>query len=72
MCEHHPGHCRTSGGAHVIDFFIRLDIIRRRERGQTMAEYVVVLGIISVGILAALGLLTNSVSGALGKVSSKI
>ena len=36
----------------------------RRERGQTMAEYVVVLGIISVGILVALGALGGSVSGA--------
>ena len=53
-------------------FFIRLDIIRQQERGQTMAEYVVVLGIISVTILAALGLLSGSISGAISKVSSKI
>ncbi|MDP9256119.1 MAG: hypothetical protein M3Q31_06135 [Actinomycetota bacterium] len=53
-------------------FFIRLDIIRRHERGQTMAEYVVVLGIISVAILAALGMLTGSISGAINSVSSKI
>ena len=53
-------------------FFIRLDIIRQQERGQTMAEYAVVLGIISVTILAALGLLTGSVSGALSATSSKI
>ena len=54
------------------DFLIRLDIIRRHERGQTMAEYVVVLGIISVTILAALGLLTGSISGAINSASSKI
>jgi Flp pilus assembly pilin Flp len=43
-----------------------------RERGQTMAEYVVVLGIISVGILVAMGALGGSVSGALGKVSADL
>ena len=53
-------------------FLIRLDIIRRHDRGQTMAEYVVVLGIISVTILAALGMLTGSVSDALNSVSSRI
>ena len=44
----------------------------RRERGQTMAEYVVVLGIISVGILVALGALGGSVSGQISSVSSRV
>jgi Flp pilus assembly pilin Flp len=47
-------------------------LVEHRERGQTMAEYVVVLGIISVGILVAMGALGGSVSGALGRVSSDL
>jgi Flp pilus assembly pilin Flp len=45
---------------------------QQRERGQTMAEYVIVLGIISVGILLALTALGGSVSGALGRVTSDL
>jgi Flp pilus assembly pilin Flp len=52
---------------------VRLQILwQERERGQTMAEYVVVLGIISVTILLALGFLTGSVAGALGKVTTDL
>ena len=47
-------------------------LCQARERGQTMAEYVIVLGIISVGILLALTALSGSVSGALGKVTSDL
>ncbi len=55
------------------DVLIRLYVLYgRRDRGQTMAEYVVVLGIISVSILLALGALGGSVSGALGRVSSDL
>jgi Flp pilus assembly pilin Flp len=44
----------------------------REERGQTMAEYVVVLGIISVTILLALGALSGSIGGALTRVAGTI
>ena len=44
----------------------------REERGQTMAEYVVVLGIISVTILLALGALSGSIDGALTRVAGTI
>lgn len=43
-----------------------------RERGQTMAEYAIVLGIISVTILVALGALSGSIGGAIGKVTSDL
>jgi Flp pilus assembly pilin Flp len=56
----------------VNDFILRTHIRCTRDRGQTMAEYVVVLGIISVTILAALSLLTGSVSGAISSVSSRV
>ena len=52
---------------------VRLQILwHERERGQTMAEYVVVLGIISVTILLALGALSGSIGGALGKVTTDL
>ena len=47
-------------------------LARAREDGQTMAEYVVVLGIISVGILVALGALTGSIGEQISSVSSRI
>ncbi len=60
-------------GSHVNDLLIGLYVqLRQRERGQTMAEYVVVLGIISVGILVALGALTGSIGGQISSVSSRI
>jgi len=37
-----------------------------------MAEYVVVLGVITIALLAAFAALGSSVSGALGQVSSRI
>jgi Flp pilus assembly pilin Flp len=43
-----------------------------RDRGQTMAEYAVVLAVIATGIFVALGSLRGSISGALGKVTSDI
>ncbi len=61
-----------SGGSHVNDFFVRLSIHLKSDRGQTMAEYVVVLGIISVTILLALGALSGSIGGALDKVTSDL
>ena len=42
------------------------------ERGQTMAEYAIVLAVISIGIVAALGLLGGSIRSALGKVTADI
>lgn len=57
----------------VNALLVRLQLLwQERERGQTMAEYVVVLGIISVAILVALGALSGSVAGTLGKVTTDI
>jgi Flp pilus assembly pilin Flp len=51
----------------------RLTILyQQRARGQTMAEYAIVLGIISVTILVALGALSGSISGAIGKVTTDL
>ncbi|MFL5949657.1 MAG: Flp family type IVb pilin [Gaiellaceae bacterium] len=47
-----------------------VDALRRREEGQTMAEYGVVLAVITVGIVAALGALALAISGKLGNVTN--
>ena len=62
------GHA-ASGGTHVNDFFVRLYLFARRDRGQTMAEYVIVLGVITVTLMLALTALGGSVTSALGKVT---
>jgi Flp pilus assembly pilin Flp len=54
-------------------FFTRLFILyEQRERGQTMAEYVVVLGVISVVLLLALSALSGAIGGELSRVTSDI
>jgi Flp pilus assembly pilin Flp len=50
-----------------------IDLIRwqlGREEGQTMAEYGVVLAVITVGVVTAIGLLALAISGKLGSVTS--
>lgn len=42
---------------------------RRREEGQTMAEYGVVLSVITVAIIAAISLLSTNVGNALDNVA---
>jgi Flp pilus assembly pilin Flp len=56
----------------VNDFFVRLYMLCRRDTGQTMAEYAIVLGIISVTLVLALTALSGSVSGALGRVAADL
>jgi Flp pilus assembly pilin Flp len=51
---------------------VKLYVSLQRDRGQTMAEYAVVLAVIAIGIFVAMGVLKGSISGALGKVSSQI
>lgn len=46
--------------------------LRSREEGQTMAEYGVVLAVITVGIIVALVALSGGISEALDKVTSLI
>ena len=47
-------------------------LMTTRDRGQTMAEYAVVLAVIAIGIFVALGALRGAIGGALGKVTSDI
>ena len=54
------------------DVPIKLCLLMQRGRGQTMAEYAVVLAVIAIGIFVALGVLSGSIRGALSSVASKI
>lgn len=44
----------------------------RKERGQTMAEYAVVLTVIVIGVVVALGVLSDGITTALSSVASQI
>jgi len=55
----------------VNDFFARLQITIRHQRGQTMAEYAIVLAVITIAIVVGIGLLSGAVQGALSATSSK-
>jgi len=46
------------------------DALERREEGQTMAEYGVVLAVITIGVMAAIGALALAISGRLGSVTT--
>ena len=50
----------------------KLHTLSDRESGQTMAEYAVVLAVISLGILVALGALAVGISGSLGAVTNAL
>ena len=52
------------------DWIELLRIQLHREEGQTMAEYGVVLAVITVGVVAAIGLLAVAIAGKLGAVTS--
>ena len=49
-----------------------MDDLRNSEKGQTMAEYGVVLAVIAVIVVAALTLLSTGITGALNKVTAKL
>jgi Flp pilus assembly pilin Flp len=42
----------------------------RDEAGQTMAEYSVLLGVITLGVVVAMGLLSSSISSVLTQVGA--
>jgi Flp pilus assembly pilin Flp len=48
------------------------DFLRAREHGQTMAEYAVVLGVITIALVAVFQLLGNNVSAAITVIASRI
>jgi Flp pilus assembly pilin Flp len=46
--------------------------IRERESAQTMAEYALVLGVITVAIVATIALLSGGIANLLSSTSSKL
>jgi Flp pilus assembly pilin Flp len=46
-----------------------VDVLRRREEGQTMAEYGVVLAVITLAVIAAISLLSTNVQNAIESVA---
>jgi Flp pilus assembly pilin Flp len=46
-----------------------LDTLRRREEGQTMAEYGVVLAVITLAVIGAITLLSDNVRNAIENVA---
>lgn len=53
----------------MTNVYLRL---AQRDRGQTMAEYAIVLAVISIAIIAAIGLLGTNISKALSGIASKV
>jgi len=47
-------------------------LLRKREEGQTMAEYAVVLGIITLAVVGVFTALAGGISGAIDAVKSAI
>jgi Flp pilus assembly pilin Flp len=47
-----------------------VDALRRREDGQTMAEYGVVLAVITIAVIGAITLLSDNVRNALENVAA--
>jgi Flp pilus assembly pilin Flp len=68
----------AKGGELVLKLFAftqafaadRVDALRRREEGQTMAEYGVVLAVITLAVVAAISLLSDNVRSALESVAN--
>src|SRR6476660_5577742 len=48
---------------------VAADSLRRREEGQTMAEYGIVLAVITIAVIGAITLLADNVRGALENVA---
>jgi Flp pilus assembly pilin Flp len=46
--------------------------LRHNERGQTMAEYGVILAVITLGIVLALGVLSGAIQSAIGSVVERL
>ena len=50
----------------------KISALLKRDSGQTMAEYAVVLAVIAIAIFTALELLAGGISGTLNTVSGQI
>jgi Flp pilus assembly pilin Flp len=60
---------RRKGVKQVLKLFDFADTLRKREDGQTMAEYGVVLAVITIAVFTALGLLSGNIVSAIEEVA---
>jgi Flp pilus assembly pilin Flp len=63
------------GGESILSITDLVQYLRVRfaaEEGQTMAEYGIVLAVITVGVIVALGVLSGAIQGALTAVSNRL
>ena len=67
--EHALFPCLFEEGVNMLDE-LRADITS--EAGQTMAEYAVVLGVITIAVVVTLGLLSTAIKNTLNNVISVI
>ena len=65
-------HNRRREVKQVLRLFDLFASARKREEGQTMAEYGVVLAVITIAVFTALGLLANNIVGAINRVAAYI
>ena len=56
----------------VLKIYEKLASYRVDEEGQTMAEYGVVLAVITIAVFGALGLLSGNIVGAVNRVAAYI
>ena len=56
----------------ISEFFVFLRAASRREEGQTMAEYAVVLGVITLAVVGVFTALAGGISGAINSVKGAI
>ena len=56
----------------LSDYLSLLSVARKRQEGQTMAEYAVVLGVITLAVVGVFTALSGGISGAISNVTSSI
>jgi len=56
----------------LFDSFALIKAFSKRQDGQTMAEYAVVLGVITLAVVGVFTALSGGISGAISSVTSNI
>ena len=56
----------------LSDYIAFIAVARKRQEGQTMAEYAVVLGVITLAVVGVFTALSGGISGAISNVTSTI
>ena len=56
----------------MLKLFDMFDALRKREEGQTMAEYGVVLAVITIAVFTALALLSKNIVTAIERVAGYV